>query len=67
MTQNTSPYYYRGFRFLLEGFYMWLGKRLPPGLVFRATNQLLEFAEEKGLRTYDIIEAQSAWLSEKMP
>lgn len=56
----------RGLRYWREGFYMWLGKRLPAGLVFRATDQLIEFAEERGLHTYDIIEAQSYWLTEKM-
>ena len=60
-------YYHHGWRYWLEGFYMWLGKRLPPGLVFRATDQLLEYADEKGLETYDIVEAQSLWLTDKMP
>lgn len=60
-------YYYRGMRWLLEGFYIWLGKRLPAGLVFHATNQLVRFADEKELPTYDILEAQSYWLTEKMP
>lgn len=63
---SNWPFYYRGWRWLLEGFYIWLGKRLPAELVLRATNQLLEFADTKGLETYDIVEAQSWWMSEKM-
>lgn len=60
------PYYYRGWRYWQEGFYIWLGKRLPAGLVFYATNQLREYAEDQGLPVYDILEAQSAWL-DKLP
>lgn len=58
--------YHHGWRYWLESLYMWLGKRLPPGLVFYATHQLVEFAEERGMRTYDILEAQSDWLIEKV-
>jgi hypothetical protein len=61
-----SPYYYRGWRWYLEGLYVWLGKRLPAGLVFYATNQLLEYAQSEGMETLDIVEAQSNWLIDKM-
>jgi hypothetical protein len=65
-TVHLSPYYHRGGRWFLEGFYIWLGKRLPAGLVFYATNQLLEYAESEGMNTLDIVEAQSNWLIDKM-
>lgn len=56
----------RGWRYWREGLYIWLGKRLPAGLVFRAASQLRDFADERGLSTLDIVEAQSEWLREKM-
>lgn len=60
-------YYYKGWRWFLEGFYMWLGKRLPAGLVYRASIQMSEYAEEKGMNLYEFIEVQSLWLTDKMP
>ncbi len=60
------PYYHRGWRYLLEGFYIWLGKRLPPGLVFYASIQLYDFAYEHDLPTNDLADIHSAWLGEKM-
>lgn len=62
-----SPYYYnRGFAYWRESFYMWLGKRLPAGLVSRAAHELMVFGDERGLRTYDIAEVVSYWDDEKV-
>lgn len=66
ISQDEWPFYNRGWRYWREGFYIWLGKRLPAGLVFFATNQLLEFADEEGIPSYDIVNAQSYWFTEKM-
>lgn len=63
---NRWPYYHRGWRYLLEGFYIWLGKRLPPGLVFYASVQFNDFAFEHDMPDYHLCEIQSAWLDEKM-
>jgi len=46
---DTWPFYYRGWRYWLEGFYRWLGKRLPPYLAQCASHQLLEYAEQQNM------------------
>lgn len=63
-------YHYKGWRWFLEGFYMWLGKRLPAGLVYRASSRMLEYADQQGLQPHEIagfMEVQSLWLTDKMP
>ncbi len=62
----NSAYASRGVPFILEGFYIWIAKRIPPGLVFYATNQLLEYAIENNMKADDILEAQSNWMIDKM-
>lgn len=63
---NQDTYYYHGLRYWLEGFYMWLAPRLPAGLIYRASDEVLRYADEQGLDTHDMLEAQSLWLIDKM-
>jgi hypothetical protein len=62
----NSMYASKGIPFILEGFYIWFGKRMPPGMVFYATHQLVEYARENNMETDAILEAQSNWLIDKM-
>lgn len=64
--ETYDMYYYKGWRWVMEGFYIWLGERLPDYLVYRATSRLIDYAEENDLETYDIVEAQSLWLKDKL-
>lgn len=63
---NQRMFYYRGLQYWLEGFYIWLAPRLPAGLIFRASSEVLKYADEQGIETNDMLEAQSLWLIDKM-